>query len=93
MMAFELATSVSPFPVRKVISVAAALPPRSLLPRLPALQPANEQHARRARSHQRYAAPGLLVNFMEPPELWVEGEGRLQRRSLKRFKWHGNAPS
>ena len=58
MMAFALATSVSPFPVRKVISVAAALP-SALTAAEASGATAGEQHRRRrAGSHQRYAAPG-----------------------------------
>src|SRR3954468_17201783 len=68
--AFALATSVSVVPVRNVIVVLAALPelPGSLLPRLPALQPAATRAlvAAKATSATPRRRPDVL-NLMEPP--------------------------
>src|SRR5918994_4447310 len=64
---FEPSTSVSVFPVRKVIVVAPALPSPLLLPRLPALQPAATSVLAVARATSAALRRPDLWNFIEPP--------------------------
>ena len=84
--AFALATSVSEDPWRNVISVAPALPSPLLLPRLPALQPANSSTPAVPAAISATPRLAVLVNFMEPPELWISEKAGYQQALSEAFQ-------